>query len=151
MDPGKDAGCMLKQSLTGIACALVLAAAWPLAAQEAPDATIELSAGSFDPGVGYRWTGGTLHYRGTSYPFRLSGLTAVGVDVPVEATGAVYHLATVDDFDGFYTESDLLPDAARRALESDRGVVIRLHPALLGERLEPSLLGVQIALEREVP
>jgi hypothetical protein len=101
---------MLKHSLTGIASALILAAAWPLAAQAAPDATIELSAGSFGAGAGYRWTGGTLHY-----------------------------------------ESDLLPDAARRALENDRGVVTRLHPALLGEHLEPSLLGVQIALEREVP
>jgi hypothetical protein len=140
---------MMKRLLTGIACALVLSAAWPLAAQEAPDATIELSAGSFDVGVGYRWTGGTLRYRGASYPFRIRGLTAAGVDAPVEAAGAVYHLATLDDFDGFYTEPDLLPDAATGALENDRGVVIRLDPALIGERLEPSLLGVQISLEGE--
>lgn len=142
---------MMKRSLTGIACALFLAAAWPLVAQEATDATIQLSVGSLDPGVGYRWTGGTLNYRGISYRFRLDGLTAVGVDVPVEATGAVYHLASVDDFDGFYSESDFLLDGATGALENDRGVVIRLYPALFGEHLEPSLLGVQFALEREGP
>jgi hypothetical protein len=142
----EDACLMMKRSLNGIACALLLAAAWPLAAQEAPDATIELTAGSYDAGVGYRWNAGTLRYRGASYPLRISGLTATGVDVPVAAAGAVYHLSTLDDFDGFYSETELPPDGA---LENDRGVLIRLHPALLGERLQPSPLGVEISLERE--
>jgi hypothetical protein len=134
---------MMKRALAAaLASTIALAIAWPAAAEETPDATIELSAGAFDPGLGYRWSGGTLHYRGASYPLRVSGLTAAGVDVPVHADGAVYHLWTLDDLDGFYSETGPV-------LRNDHGVVIRLYPAPLGEHVQPSLLGVEISLERE--
>lgn len=136
---------MVKRSLSGLAAAAILAAAPPLLAQERPSATFELSAGAFEPGAGYAWSGGTLYFRGIPYPFRVSGLTATGVEF--QARGAVYNLDTPADFDGFYAEADLLPNAALRDLENDRGVVIRLDPLSTPEQLS-SLLGMQISLER---
>jgi hypothetical protein len=138
---------MIKRSLLGLAASAIVVAAAPLAAQERPDATFELSAGAFEPGAGYAWTGGTLYYRGVSYLFRVSGLTATGIDAEVQAGGAVYNLDTPEDFDGFYTEPDLLPGAAPGDLENERGVVIRLAPASTPEQVS-SLLGMQISLER---
>jgi hypothetical protein len=81
------------------------------------------------------------------YNFTVSGLTATGIDVEVQARGAVYNLDTPEDFDGFYTEPDLLAGAAYGDLENDRGVVIRLDPASSPEQVS-SLLGMQISLER---
>jgi len=138
---------MVKCWLVGLGASVILAAASPLLAQERPDATFELSAGAFEPGVGYAWTGGTLHYRGVSYPFQVSGLTATGIDVEVQARGAVYNLDTPEDFDGFYSEPDLLLGAATGDLENDRGVIIRLDAQSTPEHLS-SLLGMQISLER---
>jgi hypothetical protein len=136
---------MVKRSLVGLAAAVILAAAPPLLAQERPSATFELSAGASEPGVGYAWSGGTLYFRGVPYPFRVSGLTAAGVEF--QAGGAVYNLDTPEDFDGFYTEADLLPGAATGDLENNRGVVIRLDPLSTPEQLS-SLLGMQISIER---
>jgi len=136
---------MLNRVLAGLACALLLASAPALGAQDAPDATVELSIGSLVAGVGYRWSAGTLYYRGASYPFLVDGLTAAGLYVPVTASGAVYRLSALEDFQGFYTSD------REGVLENDRGVVIRLHPQPEGEHVELSLLGAEILLERAAP
>jgi len=138
---------MIKRWLVGLGASVILAAAPPLLAQERPSATFELSTGDFDAGSGFAWTGGTLYFRGVRYPFRVFGLIATGIDAEVQARGAVYNLDTPEDFDGFYTEPDLLPGAATGDLENDRGVVIRLDPASSPEQLS-SLLGMEISLER---
>ena len=60
-------------------------AAIPLARAQTPDATLEFSAGSAAAGAGYTWARGTLDYGGESHPFRVNGLGAVDLDVPIEA------------------------------------------------------------------
>jgi hypothetical protein len=137
---------MIKQTLLGLASTLIVAVAPPLGAEELPDATVALSAGAFEPGIGYTWSVGTLYYRGAAHPFRISGLSSLAL-LQLQALGAVYHLASLDDFDGFYTEADLLPDTVYGDLENERGVVIRLERASDPEELT-SLLGVRISLER---
>jgi len=64
-------------------------AAIPLARAQAPDATLEFSSGSAAAGAGYTWASGTLDYGGESHPFRVNGLGAVDLDVPIEAIGIV--------------------------------------------------------------
>ena len=137
---------MIRRMLFGLALTVILAVALPLGAEELPDATIELSAGAFEPGIGYTWSVGTLYYRGAAHAFRISGLTSLAL-VQLRTQGAVYHLATLDDFDGDYTEADLLPDAVAGDLENDRRVVIRFDRTREPEELT-SLLGVRISLER---
>ena len=50
--------------------------------------------------------GGTLHFQGRNYPFKLGGLGIGGIGVSrLEASGTVYGLRQVADFDGVYGET----------------------------------------------
>ena len=50
--------------------------------------------------------GGTLHFQGRNYPFKLGGLGIGGIGVTdIDATGTVYNLRRVEDFDGTYGET----------------------------------------------
>jgi len=107
-------------------------AAIPLARAQAPDATLEFSSGSAAAGAGYTWASGTLDYGGESHPFRVNGLGAVDLDVPIEAIGIVHRLASLQDFDGTYTEvevdAELAGEGYTGALENQHGVVIGFVP-----------------------
>ena len=142
---------MTNRILARLGCILLLGWASAFAEDPAPDATVEFSTGSPVAGVGYRWGAGTLYYRGGSHPFLVDGLTAAGGYVPVTATGAVYHLSSLEEFEGFYSERDLMSGRDEGVLENDRGVVIHLHPQPEGEHIQLSLLGVHVLLERRAP
>lgn len=50
--------------------------------------------------------GGTLYYRGRSYPFKLGGLGIGGFGVStIDATGTVYNLRNLRDFEGVYGQA----------------------------------------------
>ena len=49
--------------------------------------------------------GGTLYYRGRSYPFKLGGL-GIGVST-LDATGTVYNLRRLQDFEGVYGQAQV--------------------------------------------
>ena len=50
--------------------------------------------------------GGTLHFQGRNYPFKLGGLGIGGIGVTsIDATGTVYNLTRVEDFEGTYGET----------------------------------------------
>ncbi len=75
-----------------------------LAKGKTPDATIKLSAGSVAAGIGLSWGSGTLTYKGKSYPLDVKGLSVGDVGATqIEASGKVYNLKSIDDFDGNYT------------------------------------------------
>jgi hypothetical protein len=87
-----------------VAVAGVLACLGPAVAKHkgpAPDATLTLKEGSVAAGLGISWGSGTLTYHGKSYPISVDGLSvgAVGV-TSVTATGKVYGLHQLSDFDG---------------------------------------------------
>src|SRR6516225_6954477 len=47
--------------------------------------------------------GGTLHFQGRNYPFKLGGLGIGGIGVShLDATGTVYDLRQIEDFEGVY-------------------------------------------------
>jgi len=71
---------------------------------EKPDATLKLSAGSVAAGVGINWGSGTLMYQGKDHPIDVKGLSVGDVGITkIEATGKVYGLKKLEDFDGNYT------------------------------------------------
>lgn len=92
---------------TSVATMVVLGAALtaPFAAEErTPDATIRLSADSIAAGIGISWGKGTLTYKGKDYPISVDGLSVGDVGISkVEASGKVYNLKSLEDFDGNYT------------------------------------------------
>jgi hypothetical protein len=69
-----------------------------------PDATISISTGSVAVGIGWSWGKGTLTYKGKSYPLSVKGLSIGKVGITKNtASGEVYHLKTLNDFNGNYT------------------------------------------------
>jgi hypothetical protein len=74
------------------------------AEDEKPDATIQLSGRSLAAGVGVSWGSGTLTYKGKKHAISVSGLSVGDVGATkLSASGKVYHLKKLDDFDGNYT------------------------------------------------
>lgn len=50
--------------------------------------------------------GGTLYFRGRSYPFKLGGLGIGGIGIStLDATGGVYNLHQLEDFNGVYGQA----------------------------------------------
>src|SRR3954467_4344463 len=72
--------------------------------QDKPDATFDLSAGSFAAGIGFSWGSGTLHYKGKDYPIKVNGMSLGKVGMTkATARGNVYNLKRLGDFNGNYT------------------------------------------------
>jgi hypothetical protein len=138
---------------TAAAAAFALASALTLAADDTPDATIDFSGGSAAVGVGVSWGHGTLHYQGKDYPFRMNGLRIVDVGAQsIQGTGEVYHLGSLQAFNGTYGAADASAafadnGAGASALRNGSGVEILMRSDIQGLDLNGSLGGVQIRLE----
>jgi hypothetical protein len=73
------------------------------AKQETPDATLQLSGGSFALGIGFSWGKGTLTYKGKDYPVSVNGLSLGKVGITgASAHGEVHNLKKLQDFNGHY-------------------------------------------------
>jgi hypothetical protein len=142
--------------LTAAALAAMYLATAPMtgfAANERPDATIDLSEGSVGVGVGFSWGKGTLHYQGRSIPVSVKGLGIGKVGATkVSASGEVYHLASLSDFDGNYTAAaagaTLGGGGAVTAMQNQNGVVIKLRSTTQGVDLDLSVDGVAFKVQQ---
>src|SRR5947207_9390239 len=68
-----------------------------------PDATLRLKGGSVAAGIGFSWGSGTLTYQGKEYPVSVNGLSLGKVGISgSSASGEVYHLKKIEDFNGHY-------------------------------------------------
>ncbi len=122
-------------------------------AAEDPDATIELKGGTVGIGIGYSWGSGTLHYQGKSIPVTIKGLSLANVGAgSVTASGDVYHLAKLADFEGNYTAASagaaVAGGGAVAAMQNDHGVVIKLRSTTQGVDFNLSVEGVAIKLKK---
>lgn len=71
--------------------------------QAQPDATLRLKGGSFAAGIGFSWGSGTLTYKGKDYPISVNGVSLGKVGITgSSATGEVYNLKRLQDFNGHY-------------------------------------------------
>ena len=137
-----------------IALAFALMAVFAVAAlaQEKPDATLTFSGGSVSVGIGYSWGSGVLTYQGKDYPFSVDGLS-VGVvgGSSVTATGDVYNLKKLQDFNGNYTaataQGTLGGGAGATAMQNQASVVIKLVSTTQGIEFKLASSGVKITLK----
>ena len=96
--------------------------------------------------------GGTLFFRGRSYPFTINGLGIGGIGASkIKATGEVYELARVSDLAGVYGQVRLgwalvNKGDGRLWLQNDKGVVLRLHAKRRGLMLAAGADAVRIQL-----
>jgi envelope integrity protein A len=132
--------------------ALGLALSVAQAAEETPDATLKLSGGSVAVGVGYSWGGGTLTYKGKDYPITVKGLSVGDVGASqVEASGSVYNLKSLKDFDGNYTAATagatVAGGASASTMKNQNGVTINLVATTQGLKFTFAASGVDLKIK----
>lgn len=150
---------MRNMTVSMLACALIATAAFAEDSQTDPaadtaeraDGTLDLTGGSFAVGVGYVWGNGTLMYGGAKHEFKLSGVSIVDVGgAHITATGDVYHLQSLKDFNGNYTAVSagltVAGGGSVAVLKNEHGVVIKLHATTAGLRFTLAAEGVGIKL-----
>ena len=88
-----------------LAVAIGLFVAAPAQAKgPAPSGTVRIDKTNVGLGVGVSFGGGTLVYKGKSYPFSIDGLDVGSVGMSKSTTnGKVYNLKNLQDFNGTYT------------------------------------------------
>lgn len=118
-----------------------------------PDATVRLSEGTVAAGVGWTWGHGELNYGGKTYKFKVDGLSVAEVGATkAEATGTVYNLKSVDDFDGVYAAAAAAGTAGKGAgvssLRNAKGVVINLKSETKGVNIKVAAEGLKLKIEK---
>ena len=124
-----------------------------LAKSTRPDATVSLSGKSVAAGVGFSWGKGTLHYKGKSYPFSVDGLSVGDVGASsITATGNVYHLKSVHDFNGQYTAvsagATVGGGGGAASMRNANGVVMNLKATTRGVELKAGVDGIKVTVEK---
>jgi|HubBroStandDraft_1064217.scaffolds.fasta_scaffold144332_2 hypothetical protein len=122
------------------------------AATDEVDATVDLTGGSVAAGIGYVWGNGDLTYKGQKHQFKLSGVSIVDVGAAhISASGVVYHLKNLSDFDGTYTAVTagitVAGGGSAALLKNQHGVVIKLLSTTEGLRFNLSANGIEIKLK----
>jgi hypothetical protein len=117
-----------------------------------PAATVKLSGGSVALGIGYSWGSGTLTYKGKQYPFSVTGLSAGEIGAAsADASGDVYGLTKLEDFNGSYTSTSAGAAAGggggAATMRNQNGVSIRLIATSRGVKLKAAVDGVKIQLK----
>jgi hypothetical protein len=117
-----------------------------------PDGTVTLTGGSVAAGIGYIWGHGDLNYGGESHPFKISGLSIVDVGAAnISASGHVYNLTKLSDFNGNYIEVSagvtVAGGGSAAYLKNEHGVVIKLEATTIGLRFNLSGDGVKLTLK----
>ena len=135
-----------------LALAVVALVAGTALAQEKPDATLAFTGGSVAAGIGYSWGSGTLTFQGKEYPFSVEGLSVGSVGASsVTASGDVYNLKTLDDFNGNYTaataQATVGGGAGATAMQNQKSVVLKIVSTTQGLDFKFAADGVKFTLK----
>ena len=122
-------------------------------AAEKPDATLRLTVKSVAVGVGFSSGSGTLAYKGKEYPISVNGLSVGKVGVSgSSATGKVYNLKTLADFDGHYVGAGagmtVAGGRSRVEMKNQNGVQVYLASASQGVDVTLGRGGVDMKLKK---
>ena len=122
-------------------------------AADKPDATLRLTSGSVAAGIGWSWGSGTLTYKGKEYPISVKGLSLGKVGITkATASGEVYHLKTLKDFDGNYTAAGagitLAGGRSAVTMSSQNGVRVRLISTTRGADVTLGVGGVDLKIKK---
>jgi hypothetical protein len=136
-----------------VAATLSLPLSTALAKGKGPDATLELNQGSVAAGIGFSWGGGTLTYRGKRYPVSVDGLTVGSVGISrASASGGVYNLKKLDDFNGTYTAvgagAAVGGGASIATMQNQNGVRITLRSRSQGVKFTLGASGVTLNIKQ---
>ena len=135
-----------------LAFAVVALLAGPALAQDKPDATLVFTGGSVAAGIGYSWGSGTLTFQGKEYPFAVEGLSVGSVGASsVSASGDVYNLKSLEDFNGNYTaataQATIGGGAGATAMQNQKSVVLKIVSTTQGLDFKFAADGVKFTLK----
>jgi hypothetical protein len=150
-EEGRNAMRRMIQVMTVVALGLCLTVA--RAEDKEPDATLKLSGGSVAAGVGVSWGSGTLTYKGKEYPLDVKGLSVGDVGATkIEASGKVFSLKSLEDFNGNYTAAGAGLTAAGGAgasvMKNQNGVTVELVSTTQGVKVAAGAAGVEMKIKQ---
>ena len=124
------------------------------AEEKKPDATLKFSEGAVAVGIGWSWGKGLLTYKGKDHAFKVKGLSLGEIGITkAEATGRVFNLKKLEDFNGVYAaagaEGTIALGAGETAMKNKKGVVIYVSPLTKGANLKLAVEGVNFTLEKK--
>jgi hypothetical protein len=116
-----------------------------------PVATINFAGGSVAAGVGFSWGEGTLVFQGKTHHFKISGFNVGDVGVAkIDATGSVYNLTNMADFDGNYAAAGmgatLAGGGSALIMQNPHGVVMHVYSTTAGLQLNLGPSGITITV-----
>jgi hypothetical protein len=116
------------------------------------DGTISIQSKSVAVGIGFSWGSGVLTFRGRRYPFKIDGLSVNAVGGSrADATGYVYNLKNLSDFEGTYTSIEaagtLGGGKGITTMKNGKDVRITLHSTRQGVEAKAAPEGVKITLK----
>ena len=137
--------------LVAVIAVVSLFAGLSFAQKKKPDATLKLSEGSVAVGIGWNWGKGTLTYKGKNYPVKIDGLSVGEVGVKrANATGNVYDLKSLADFDGTYVAggagATIGGGAGITAMKNQNGVTIEMKSTTQGASLKLAAEGLKLSV-----
>src|SRR5262245_15955724 len=123
------------------------------AAAEPPDGSIMLSGGSMAVGVGITWANGTLYFQGKTYAVEASGLSVADLGAThLKATGMIYNLKNLGEFDGNYTAvvagATVGRGASAGTMTNQNGVRINLVSTTAGLKFTLAAAGVSLKIKK---
>jgi len=136
-----------------VAVLMVIGAGSGLAAEEEkPDATIKFETGSVAAGIGFSRGGGTLSYKGKTYPLKVSGVSVRKVGISkATAAGKVYNLKNLEDINGNCTglgaAATVGGGGGAVTMRNQNGVVIDVVATTKGVDIALGTGGVAISLK----
>lgn len=143
------------KNITALLLALSVTATLAMAAEPEgkPDATLNITHRSVAVGIGGSWGTGTMTYKGKEYPISVNGLSLGKVGITkVTATGEVYNLKRIEDFDGNYTSAGvgmtLAGGRSAVAMKNQHGVKVGLLSTTKGFDIAIGGAGVEMKIKK---
>jgi len=136
-------------ALAVLAIAAIVAGPARAEDDKTPDGTLTLTEGTVAAGIGWSWGNGTLNYKGQSYKVKIDGLSVAEVGITkATASGSVYNLKSIDDFDGVYAAAGAEGTAGKGAgvssLRNSKGVVINVKSETKGANIKIAAEGLKL-------
>ena len=143
----------MRQLAVGLMVAATLVLPFSTALAKAPDATLQLREGSIAAGIGFSWGGGTLTFRGKRFPVKVNGLSVGSVGISrATASGSVYNLKSLDDFNGTYTAvgagAAVAGGGSVATMQNQNGVRINLRATTQGVKFTLGAAGVNLQIQQ---
>ena len=118
-----------------------------------PDATLTLTEGTVGVGIGFSWGKGTLTYKGKAYPVKVEGLSVGDVGIQrATATGNVFDLKKIEDFDGNYTAAGagatIAGGAGATIMRNQNKVTIEMTSTTQGANLKLAAEGIKLNIQK---